>query len=189
MRALADAERIERFLRRLGQAASQPGRLYLTGGATAVLQGWRATTIDVDLELEPHSDEILRAIAGLKNELDLNVELAAPHHFVPELPGWRDRSVFVEQAGKLAILHYDLYSQALSKIERGHAQDLADARQMVRTGLVDPQRLLELFGEIEGQVYRYPAIDPPSFRRAVEAFVAETTSRAPPQPQGSSEVS
>jgi hypothetical protein len=34
--------------------------------------------------------------------------------------------------------------------------------------LVDPKRLLELFFAIEDQLYLYPAIDGPTFRRAVE---------------------
>ncbi len=41
MRQLADSSRIERFMRELGRAARSEGRVYLTGGATAVLHGWR----------------------------------------------------------------------------------------------------------------------------------------------------
>ncbi len=47
MRGLADAGQIEEFMRSLGRAAKVEGRVYLTGGATAVLEGWRASTIDV----------------------------------------------------------------------------------------------------------------------------------------------
>jgi hypothetical protein len=62
-------------------------RIYLTGGSTAVIEGWRATTIDVDLRFEPEQDELLR----------------------------------------------------------------------------------ELYDAIEPELYRYPAIDPPTFRHKVEA--------------------
>ena len=62
MRELADSARIERFMRELGKAVDVEGRVYLTGGATAVLYGWRATTIDVDIKLIPDRDEILREI-------------------------------------------------------------------------------------------------------------------------------
>jgi hypothetical protein len=41
MRELADAERIRAFMRALAREASQPGRVLFTGGATAVLFGWR----------------------------------------------------------------------------------------------------------------------------------------------------
>ena len=54
MRELADGERITRFLRALGREADTDSAvLTLTGGATAVLYGWRATTIDVDIRLVP----------------------------------------------------------------------------------------------------------------------------------------
>ena len=81
------------------------------------------------------------------------------------------------QEGTLAIFHYDLYSQALAKIERGHAQDLEDVRQMTRAGWVEPGQLLRLFAQIEPMLYRYPAVDPASFRRGVEEAVKGT---APP---------
>lgn len=92
MRALADAERIRRFMEALGRAARSPARAYFTGGATAVLLGWRASTIDVDLKLVPEHDEVLRAIPALKESLQLNVELASPADFIPVRLGWEDRA-------------------------------------------------------------------------------------------------
>lgn len=50
--------------------------------------------------------------------------------------------------------------------------DLEDIEQMIRRGLVDPGRLLELFRAIEPELVRYPALDPTSFKAAVEATVA-----------------
>jgi len=171
MRRAVDAERIRTFLRRLGEEAREETRLYLTGGGTAVLLGWRTSTIDVDIKLEPESDRLLRAIPALKEELELNVELAAPDQFIPELPGWRERSRFVAREGRLSVLHYDLYSQALAKIERGHAQDREDVREMLARGLVERAELLRRFEEISPALYRFPAIDPASFRRALEEVV------------------
>lgn len=40
MRALADRDRIERFMRALAAESDVEARVYFTGGATAVLQGW-----------------------------------------------------------------------------------------------------------------------------------------------------
>ena len=37
---------------------------------------------------------------------------------------------------------------------------------------VEPERLAELFATIEPELFRYPAIDPPTFRGRAEAFVA-----------------
>jgi len=77
-------------MRALGARAERDSRAYLTGGATAVLVGWRESTIDIDLKLEPETDRLLRALSELKETLELNVELAAPDQFIPELPAWRD---------------------------------------------------------------------------------------------------
>lgn len=172
MRQVADASRIRAVLERLGRATSGKVRIYLTGGATAVLHGWRASTIDLDLKLVPDDDSLLRAMQRLKEELRVNLELAAPDQFIPPLPGWEERSLFIEQVGSVAFYHYDPYSQTLAKIERGHEQDLDDARRMVSTGLVEPDRLMRLFEAIEPRLYRYPAVDAPSLRRAVVAFVS-----------------
>jgi hypothetical protein len=176
MRALADANRIRRFMRAVGESANAETRVYFTGGATAVLQGWRPSTIDVDIRIVPERDAILRAIPRLKEELQLNVELASPDHFIPVKIGWEDRSPFVAREDHVAFHHFDLYAQALAKIERGHAQDAGDVREMLARGLVEAPALVAYFEAIEPELYRYPAIDPAAFRAAVDAAVRPQTS-------------
>ncbi|MCC7241130.1 MAG: hypothetical protein IT180_04330 [Acidobacteria bacterium] len=171
MRELTDAARLRQFMRLLGRRARASGRVYLVGGACAVLLEWRPTTIDIDLEFDPSLEPLLRDIPELKEELRVNVELASPAHFIPPLPGWRERSPFVSREGLIDFHHYDFYAQALSKIERAHAKDRDDVREMARRKLIEPRRLLEFFEEIAPELYRYPALDPPSFRRAVERAV------------------
>jgi hypothetical protein len=175
MRPPVDPERIRAFARELGRVAERDTTLYLTGGSTAVLLGWRAATLDIDLRLEPEADELLRAIARLKDELEVNIELASPPDFIPELPGWRERSLFVLQEGRLSVHHFDFYAQALSKIERGFSQDLDDVAAMLRDGLVEPTQLRDLFDEIAPELYRYPAIDPRSFRAKLERALGGRT--------------
>lgn len=169
MRAPADAERVRALARELGRTASSPVRMYLTGGATAVLEGWRASTVDVDIRLEPDADELMRRIPELKEKLALSVELASPPDFIPELPDWRERSPFLFREGNLDVHHFDPYSQALSKIERGFELDLIDVAELIGRGMVEPPRLRALFEAIEPQLYRYPAIDPASFRAKLDA--------------------
>ena len=171
MRALTDAARLRQFMRMLGQRTRARGRVYLVGGACAVWLDWRPTTLDIDLDLDPGLDALLREIPAIKEELHVNVELASPAHFIPELPGWRDRSPFVIREGSIDFHHYDFYAQALAKIERAHARDVADVREMAARGLIEPARLLVFFEQIAPGLYRYPAIDPASFRRAVEQTV------------------
>ena len=159
----------------LRRAAGRDGDCYLAGGATAVLLGWRATTIDVDLRLEPEQDDVLRALPRLKEELSINVELASPADFIPLPRSWRERSPLVEREGRLSFRHFDLYSQALAKLERGHARDLEDVREMLARGLVESGRLRACFAEIEPELYRFPAVDPADFRRSVDEIVRDVT--------------
>ena len=154
-------------MRAIAAVARAPGRIYLTGGASAVLRGWRDSTVDIDVKIVPESDAILRAIPDVKEKLQVNVELAAPSDFVPALPGWEDRSPFIAREGVIDFHHFDFYTQALSKLERAHRKDLADVESMVRDGLVDPQRLARLYDEVEPFLYRYPALDAPTLRAAV----------------------
>lgn len=175
MRRPVDVPRLRLFLEALGAAATGDVSVYLAGGATALLYGWRATTVDIDLKMVPEDDALFRAIPRLKDELALNVELASPDDFIPELPRWRERSPSVTRVGRLEVFHYDLYAQALAKLERGHSKDLDDVREMAKRGLVEPGRLLDFLAAIEPGLYRFPAIDPRSFRRAVEEFVRLAT--------------
>jgi hypothetical protein len=169
MRPPVDRERLHELARRLGALAKTRTTIYLTGGASAVLEGWRASTVDADLRIEPDTDSLLRALPGLKEALGINIELASPPDFIPELPGWRERSPLVIEEGNVQIRHFDFYSQALAKIERGFQQDLEDVGNMLAHGLVTTEKLRELYDRIEPQLYRYPAIDPDDFRRRLDA--------------------
>lgn len=173
MRIEADRERIRRLMEAFGRAASGNVRVYLVGGTTAVLLGWRATTVDVDFVMRPEDEEILRALPALKEALQLNLEIASPADFIPVPPGWEDRGRFEAQVGRVAFYHFDLYAQALAKVERGHPRDLADVAEMIRRRLVEPARAREYFGRIEPELFRFPAIHAPSFRRAVEEAFPE----------------
>jgi uncharacterized nucleotidyltransferase DUF6036 len=168
MREPANADRVRRLAADLGRAVPPGTRMYLTGGATAVLEGWRESTVDIDVRFEPDSDAALQAISKLKEQLKVNVELASPLDFLPALPGWQDRSRFRFREGNLEVFDFDLYSQALSKLERGFELDLLDVRAMVESGLVEPKTLLEMYEGIEAQLFRFPAVDPKGLRAAVE---------------------
>jgi hypothetical protein len=78
----------------------------------------------------------------------------------------------IRKEGSLSFHHFDPVAQALSKVERGHDQDLQDVKEMIATGLVNPADALIQFEAIEPDLYRFPAIDPISFRRAVERSFA-----------------
>ena len=174
MRSPADPTKIRRLLEELGRHARGPGRVYLVGGATALLEGWRSSTVDVDLKLDPEPEGIFEAIALLKNELQINIELSSPDQFLPPLPDWRTHSPFIARHGDVEFFHYDLRSQALAKLARAHDRDLLDVRAMLDRGLVTAEEIVDGLDQIRDQMIRYPALDAQSFELRVRRFLEPT---------------
>src|SRR5262249_18879898 len=172
MRRKVTRETLQRFMQDLAAAARGPGKVYFTGGATALLLGFRDQTIDIDLKLDPEPSGAFEAIAALKNRLDLNVELASPDDFIPATGDWRERRRHIAPIGLVEFFHYDFSLQALSKLERGHAQDLKDVASLVRGGYVTADDLKRCFAQIEPGLLRYPALDAAAFRSKLERFLA-----------------
>lgn len=167
-RAVRYAPITRRVLHDVMDALDGNDRVYLTGAASAILLDWRDRTGAIDLAVVPASEGMLRSIAELKERLGIGFETPPPDGFIPQLPGWEERSLPIERS----FYHYDFYSQCMTRLERGYDEDFAEAQRMVDHGFVDPQRLCELFDAIEPRLIRYPVIHPPAFRAAVEAFIA-----------------
>jgi hypothetical protein len=175
-----DKQLLQTLLEALGREARGPGTIYLVGGATAVWHGWRASSIDVDLKLDPEPAGVFEAIAKLKTELQVNIELASPDKFIPAVPGWRERSVHVGRFGEIEVYHFDLLTQALAKIERGHERDLADVVAMRLTA----SALRDAFAAIRSELPRLRvhglALGPraPGLEHPHEALYARVSARA-----------
>ena len=176
MRNRLDSEKFKTFMQRIGELATSAGTIYVTGGATALLLGIREQTIDIDIKLDPEPAGVFNAIAELKEALNINVELASPDLFLPPLPEWKERSRFIASYGMVQFRHYDFYSQALAKIERGHNVDMLDARALLERGYIRSDELKRLAESIELELMRYPAIDPVSFYGKIRQFLEESGS-------------
>jgi hypothetical protein len=100
--------------------------------------------------------------------------LASPDLFIPVPPGWEQRSPVVTRIGRVTFRHYDFAAQALAKIERGHARDLADVQAMLAHGLIGANEVRAQFARMEPELFRFPAIDPASFRRALDAVFPDS---------------
>ncbi len=158
MRAESQKKEVERFMVELSSIIKKPVKIYFTGGATAVLFGIRKSTIDVDIKFEPDESQMYEAIRMLKEKLDMNIELASPDNFIPPLPGWRERSVFIKKIMNLEFFHYDLSSQIISKVQRGWEQDLADGAGFLKLG-VEKKNIMALFKSIKNDFVRYPTVN------------------------------
>jgi hypothetical protein len=158
-------------MKKLAESVKGPGKVYFTGGATALLLGFREQTLDIDLKLEPEPDGAFEAIAVLKDQLNINVELASPDDFVPAPVRWRERSTLIVSIGKVDFYHFDFTLQALAKLERGNRQDLKDVMAFVNGDYTTVEKLQTTFVEIEPKLLRYPAIDPADFRSKLDSFL------------------
>jgi hypothetical protein len=173
MRRSLTREGIRDLMQELARSAPRRGtyRVFLVGGGTAVLEGWRESTIDADLYSD--EDEIFRDIQGIKERLQVNIEFARPEDFVPALVGSETRHVFIETIGRVSFYHYDPYAQLLSKVVRGFDRDMLDARSFLASGRVDAERFRDLVSEIPDAAYaRYPALSREAVREAVNDFLA-----------------
>ncbi len=178
MRSTVDPEKIERLMQILGREARGSGCIYFTGGASALLVGWRDSTVDVDIRLDPEPPGVFQAIAKIKQDLNINIELASPQDFLPPLPGWRNRSVLIGKRGQISFYHYDFTAQALSKLSRGFDRDFNDVWAMYEQRLFSLSDLRDGFEAIVSELIRFPALDPEVLRGRVEEFIDRAQSRS-----------
>ncbi len=171
MRLNVDRLKIEELMNALGREARGSGCIYFTGGASALLIGWRSSTVDIDIRLDPEPLGIFQAIANLKQELNINIELASPQDFLPTLPEWRDRSVFIAKHGQILFYHYDFTAQALAKLSRGFDRDIKDIEAMYNQKLFSLSKLKDCFEAIAPELIRFPSLNPDVLRSRVENFI------------------
>ena len=167
-----DRARIESFLDALAGRFRHPGRVYLVGGTTMVFEGFREQTLDVDIAYEvddQYHTEFIRTVRALKDQLGINVKEASPGDFIPLPPGYEERAEYIGRFGELEIFHFDLYSMALSKIERGRDADFADVLALLKAGRIDFDQLTNSFERILPSAgARSLKADPVEFQRKFE---------------------
>lgn len=173
-RPAVDAQRIELFLDALGREADVAGQVYLVGGSTLVYAGLRAQTIDIDLTYDlaaADHTKFVTAVRRLKDRLQVNVEEVSPADFIPLPRGSRDRARYVGRYGRLEVYHFDPYSTALSKIERGREEDFHDVVALLDSGWLEWDRLAELFNEVLPRMATESLKgDPASFQRQFDVL-------------------
>jgi hypothetical protein len=155
LRRSVDRALIEQFLHFVGERYRRPGRLFLVGGTTLVFEGLRQQTMDVDLVMEVANvdhNALIQVVRQAKQALDINVEEASPGDFIPLPAGHANRHVFIGTFGQVNVYHFDLYSTALSKIERGRRQDILDVILLLRAQRLEWRELDRQFLEILPQM-------------------------------------
>lgn len=151
LRPPVGASEIRRFLDALGREFHGQARLCLVGGASLVFEGLRTETLDIDISIEVEPAEhgrLIQAIRALKDRLHVNVAEANPADFIPLPTGARHRDEWIGEFGRIQVYHFDPYSTALSKIDRGTDKDLADVEALLRAKRIDFETLRRCYEEI-----------------------------------------
>lgn len=139
-----------------------------------VYEGLRQQTLDIDLAIEVDNQDhsaFIATVRELKNSLSLNIEEASPGDFIPLPAGYRERSQYIGRYGQLDVFHFDLYSVALSKIERGTGEDLSDVLALLQSGHLKMADLTRYFHEILPKFATASLKqDPDEFQRKFDTF-------------------
>lgn len=139
-----------------------------------VYEGLRQQTLDIDLAIEvdnQYHSEFVAIVRELKNTLSLNIEEASPGDFIPLPANYKERCLFINRYGQLDVFHFDLYSVALSKIERGTGEDFTDVVALLENGYLTMAELTQYFYEILPQ-FATDSLkqDPDEFQRKFATF-------------------
>jgi len=174
MRPGVDKAAIESFLQQLGRTFHKQARLYLAGGAALVHLGVRpGFTQDIDIQVGGTNEgELIVAIQGLIQQMQVNVEFASPADFMPLPSQWETHARFIGRYGMIDVFYFDFYSIALSKIERGNERDIADVKLLVRQGIITLNELDAAYQEVLSHLGkgRYPRITPQRFSERYAAI-------------------
>jgi hypothetical protein len=171
MREESNQYKVNDFVKTFPQFITLTTKVYFAGGATAVLKDIRKSTIDVDVKFEPEHNQIFSAIKTLKESLNMNIELASPFDFIPELPSWKERCEFIVTVKKVHYFHLDPYAQVIAKVLRGFDRDIIDAEGFYKVFNCKGDTLLKLFEKIKNEFIKRPSVDIDSLETKIIEFV------------------
>jgi uncharacterized nucleotidyltransferase DUF6036 len=177
-------ERIEELLRALAARFRHPARLHLARGDGLVWRGLRGFTRDIDIayDVDPKHDAAwIRVVRELKEALEVNIEQANPGDSIPLPPGSAERAESVGRYGQVEVFLFDPYAVALSKLARGHDQDIEDVRSLLRKRVIAADALRRHFDAILPEYEkRGLRADPDRFRAMLDLVAPKRAKRSRP---------
>ena len=120
-----------RFLVQLDETFSRPGRIYLIGETTQLLEGWRGWTEQVEFAAEIAEQDrqaFARAIHSVQSASAIQILDESPVDVIPLPEGYEQRAmpITIPEADRqfgLRLFHFDPYSVAFRFLARGDEQD------------------------------------------------------------------
>ncbi|MCK5447510.1 MAG: hypothetical protein KAI98_08765 [Gemmatimonadetes bacterium] len=175
---VVDREALIGFLARLDHHCGRPGRAFLVGETSQLLEGWRRWASFIELTLE--ADDALedgpayrQALEAAQSELDLPVVVESPAEVIPLPDGWEARARPAAASTEwLSVFHFDPYSVSFRFIARGDEPDYHLVLQYLSHGWVTVEAMEYL---LESVLPRFTAEtiaqDPAEFRRRYKGLL------------------
>lgn len=180
---LVDNSVLGAFLDRLDATFARPGRLYLIGETSLVLEGWRpwTGTLEFCAEVDAGDQPALRqAVRAVRAELGIDVHEESPADLIPLPDGYAQRALPVpwsrvsngKRKQQLQLFHFDPYSVAFRFIARGDEPDYHLVIAFLRNGWLT---LAELEAKLNALLPRFSfqtiQQDPAEFRRKYKGLL------------------
>ena len=168
------------FLVQLDETFFRPGRLYLIGETTQLLEGWRAWTDQIEFAAEIAEEDrqaFGTAVQTVQNRLAVQVSEESPVDVIPLPAGHQQRARPIEPPevngeGRLRFLHFDPYSVAFRFLARGDEQDYRIVLSYLEHGWVTVEemdaKLGDLLPEFTSETIQQ---DPAEFRRKYKGLM------------------
>lgn len=128
MRSLINRTKVTDFVQRLDATFGRPGRLYLIGETTQVVEGWQRWTEEIEFtaEVAPKNRvDFEAAVEQVQRDLGIDVWDESPADVIPLPDGYEERARPVEgmHTEHLQVAHFDPFSVAFRFIARGSEPD------------------------------------------------------------------
>ncbi len=160
------ADDVRTFLKKLSERYTQPGTLYILGGAAVCLLGNPRPTVDLDYAADMTSPDpsLHEAMLAVAKEMRLDLEQVTFKEFIPLPSGAEQRHKRIGRFGQLEVYVFDPYSIALSKVARGFETDLEDVVFLLQRKLIMLKELERMVQTALPRASEFD-IDPREFRQ------------------------
>ena len=130
-----DHQDVYSILNLFGEKVPPESKITLLGGSALILLGNSRETIDIDfIGDDVNPSELHRHIVQIAKENKILLDIVPLEHFIPLPQDSEERAISIGQFGNLSVFIADPYSIALSKIDRGLANDYADIEFLLAKG-------------------------------------------------------
>ncbi len=145
---------IRRFVQALSQHTDAPNTVYLLRGSALVYLNNARQTTDIDIYFR--SPEAWQAtIDEIASAQGIYADIVELSGFIPLPTNANQRHILVDQVNGIDVCIFDLYSIALSKIERGFDSDIQDILFLLQNNYIARSRLAEHVQDLLSKISGY----------------------------------